>query len=40
MPLALLHLQRTQLQRSAKATAGIQPRTYQEERYSYLAIAK
>jgi hypothetical protein len=33
-------LQRTQLQRAAKASAGIQPRTYQDERYSYVALAK
>jgi hypothetical protein len=33
-------LQRTQLQRNAKAATGVQPRTYQDERYSYVAIAK
>ena len=33
-------MQRTQLQRAAKASAGIQPRTYQDERFSYLAIAR
>ena len=32
--------QRTQLQRAAKAGAGIQPRTYQDERFSYVAIAR
>lgn len=32
--------QRTQLQRAAKASAGIQPRTYQDERFSYVAIAR
>ncbi|PRW32889.1 methyltransferase mitochondrial [Chlorella sorokiniana] len=32
--------QRTQLQRAAKATAGVQPRTYQDERFAYVAIAR
>jgi hypothetical protein len=32
--------QRTALQRAAKASAGIQPRTYQDERFSYVAVAR